>query len=66
VLPFNSPSRTKLSAVATMDSSFDRGGQPGKRLASSLMAFFILPRSGKICVTAGSGVAATRTWDHLL
>ena len=35
MLPFNGPSRTKVSAVATMDSSFDRGGQPGMRLASS-------------------------------
>ena len=27
-LSFKSPSRTKLSAVATMDSSFERGAQP--------------------------------------
>ena len=53
-LSFSSPSRTRLSAVATMDSSFERGDQPSRRLAFSLVAFFILPSSGRICFTAGS------------
>ena len=60
-LSFKSPSRTKLSAVATMESSFERGAQPSMRLAFSLVAFRILPSSGRICFTAGSRHAAMRT-----
>jgi hypothetical protein len=57
VLPFNSPRRTKLSAVATMDSWFDRGAQPGMRLGFSLVAFFIWP---SIYFTAGGSTAPVR------
>jgi hypothetical protein len=64
VLPFNSPSRTKHSAAATMDSWFDRGAQPGMRLGFSLVAFFILPSSGKICFTAGGSTAPIVCTPH--
>ena len=45
---FSSPSRSRLSAVSTMDSSLERGVQPNMRLAFSLVAFFILPSWGRI------------------
>jgi len=41
-----SPSRTKLSAAVTMDSSFERGVQPSTSLAFSLVEFLTLPSSG--------------------
>src|ERR1700681_1697582 len=47
-LSFSSLSRTRLSAVATIASSFGRGAQPSRRLAFSLVAFFTLPSSGRI------------------
>ncbi len=59
-LSFRRPSRTRLSAVATIASSFDRGTQPSKRLAFSLVAFFTLPTSGRISFMAGSRSAAMR------
>src|SRR5689334_11396370 len=58
---FRSPSRTRLSAVATMASSGERGAQPSRRLAFSPVAFLLLPSSGRICLTAGSRSAAMRT-----
>jgi hypothetical protein len=40
-LSLRNPSRTKLSAAATMDSSLERAAQPSTRLAFSLVEFFI-------------------------
>ena len=44
----------RLSAVATMESSVERGVQPRRRRAFSLVAFLCLPSSGRICLMAGS------------
>ena len=62
-LSFNSPNRTKLSAVATTASSFERGAQPNIRLAFSLVAFFLFPSSGRISFIAGSRIAAHPVWQ---
>src|SRR6267378_8412590 len=55
------PNRSKLSAQATMHASFERGVQPSTRVAFSLVEFFILPSSGRICFTAELRIAAIRT-----
>src|ERR1700739_4094828 len=58
---FTSPSPTRPPAVAPTLSSLERGDHPSTRCAFSLVAFFHLPSSGIICVTAGSRNAASRT-----
>ena len=58
---FRSPNRIKLSAVAMRASSFERGVQPRTRLAFSLVAFLILPISGRSCRKDRSRLAASRT-----
>src|SRR4030095_9578388 len=58
---FTSPSRSRLSAVATIESSTERGVQFSMCLAFSLVAFFFFPSSGRICRTDGSASAARTT-----
>jgi hypothetical protein len=50
----NSPSRTKLSAVATMASTFDSGVQPSTRRAFSLL---ILSITGHVSLRRGTAIA---------
>ncbi len=57
----SNPRRIKLSAVATMESSFDCGAQPSMRLAFSLVAFLNLPSSGTICRTDASNSEIVRS-----
>src|ERR1700738_2798369 len=60
-LLFKSPSRTRLSAVATIASWFERGAQPSRRLALSLLALRTLPSCGTAGRTEGARRAARRT-----
>ena len=46
-LSFKSPSRTRLSAVATMASSLERGAQPSTRLAFSFVRVLALAELGQ-------------------
>ena len=59
--PSACPSRSRLSAVATIASSFERGAQPSRRFALAPVAFLVLPSSGTICRMDGSASAARRT-----
>ena len=44
-----------------MHSSFERGAQPSRCLAFSLVAFLVLPSSGRMSLIAGSRNEAKRT-----
>src|SRR6202034_4058946 len=61
LLSFTSPSCNRLSAVATMASSLDRGSHPSTLRACSFEAFFRFPSSGRICLAAVSRIATKRT-----
>lgn len=58
---WSKPNRIKLSAVATMATSLELGGQPGKRMAVSLLALMVLPSSLAMPFHPRFLRAATRT-----
>jgi hypothetical protein len=56
-----SPNRTRLSAAATIASSFGRGAQPSSCRAFALLAFLSLPSSGRNSRAGRLRNAAMRT-----
>ena len=59
--PRSNPSLSRLSAVATIASSLERGTQPSRRVAFSLVAFRFRPSSGTMPRAAGLFRAERRT-----
>src|ERR1700734_3648989 len=53
--------RNRLSAVAMIASSFERGAQPSNRDAFSWLPFLVLPSSGSSSRTVGLNSAVTRS-----